>query len=244
MSKVNLIKIAADTVDLCEFECKDLVREGKNFFYNETTSLIGTTNNSTQSNVVKVVKETTIEALIRNRYKVFGVFNFASAKKPGGGFLNGAVAQEESIARVSTLYSLIKECKEFYVPSSAPYYTDRIIYSTPVYIIKDDFGSLIEPIKCEVITCAASNYSFFDSIDYVQHTKIFTNRVTKVIESAIKNNQRNLILGAWGCGVFQNPPDINASIFRKVIAKYSNNFDEIIFAIPDDKNFEMFNNNL
>ena len=34
-----------------------------------------------------------------------GVLNFASAKNPGGGFINGAMAQEESLAASGTLYA-------------------------------------------------------------------------------------------------------------------------------------------
>lgn len=38
---------------------------------------------------------------------------FASAKKPGGGFLTGAAAQEESVCRCSGLYKCLKVCEQF-----------------------------------------------------------------------------------------------------------------------------------
>lgn len=175
--------------------------------------------------------------------KVYAVFNFASAKHPGGGVLKGTVAQEEALARASSLYPVIKKCTEFYTPVSAPEYSDRIIYSKPIYVFKNDYGVEIEPIKCEVITCAAPNYNFGD-INFNHHAKVMTNRFTKVLRSAIENNQRNLMLGAWGCGVFKNPPDINAQIFRSVLDRYSSYFDDVIFAIPDFTNHKIFKENL
>ncbi|MVQ33066.1 TIGR02452 family protein [Paenibacillus sp. MAH-34] len=40
--------------------------------------------------------------------------NFASAKNPGGGFLGGSQAQEESLARSSALYPCISQMDEMY----------------------------------------------------------------------------------------------------------------------------------
>ncbi|HBR75644.1 MAG TPA: TIGR02452 family protein, partial [Cyanobacteria bacterium UBA11159] len=41
---------------------------------------------------------------LTQKFKKIGVLNFASAKNPGGGFLRGTQAQEESLARSSALY--------------------------------------------------------------------------------------------------------------------------------------------
>jgi len=58
------------------------------------------------------------------------VLNFASGRNPGGGFLRGAQAQEESIAKVSGLYPCLETQHEsFYMPnrrSHSPFYTDNV----------------------------------------------------------------------------------------------------------------------
>ena len=57
--------------------------------------------------VIELTNESTLSAILRmngNQVSAIGVLNFASAKNPGGGFLNGALAQEESLAIASSLY--------------------------------------------------------------------------------------------------------------------------------------------
>lgn len=99
------------------------------------------------------------------------VLNFASARHPGGGFLNGAVAQEECLSRSSNLYPALLECPQFYdnwklshektgkdPVSGANVYTDRIIYTKDVSFFRDDAGDLLEDCyQVDVVTCASVN---------------------------------------------------------------------------------------
>ena len=218
MNRDKLIEIINDTIDKCENKYHWMIKDAKNIYYNEKYFNVSNSFFIPSKANIKLVQQTTVEALeSKHKDKVYAVLNFASAKHPGGGVLKGTVAQEEALARVSSLYPVIKQCIEFYsnIPF-APNYSDRIIYSKPIYVFKNDYGDDINPIECEVITCAAPNYNF-GSLNIEEHKIIITNRFTKVLMSAIANNQRNLLLGAWGCGVFQNPPDINAQIFREVL---------------------------
>jgi uncharacterized protein (TIGR02452 family) len=71
-----------------------------------------------------------------------GVLNFASAKNPGGGFRKGSSAQEESLARSSSLYLALSQDRlfsEFYGyhrRAKDAIYSHRIIYSPRVAIFK------------------------------------------------------------------------------------------------------------
>ncbi|MCA9020289.1 MAG: TIGR02452 family protein [Planctomycetaceae bacterium] len=62
-----------------------------------------------------------------------GVLNFASAKNPGGGFLGGSQAQEESLARSSSLYASLNLFHNQYYETHrrlrSAFYSDRMIYS-------------------------------------------------------------------------------------------------------------------
>jgi len=245
MTRDELIAIVNDTLDLCENEYKWMVDEAENIFYDSDhfseNKLIRFLKRFSTAKV-NLVKQSTLQAISTNKDKVYAVLNFASARTPGGGTMHGAWAQEESLCRNSSLLPVIAKCKEYYIPKAPiPYYTDKIIYSKPIYIFKDDWGNKIdEPIECEVITCAAPNYMKVEEVDLKKHEAVISKRFTKVLKSAIDNNKRNIILGAWGCGAFQNPSEINAQVFREVLDSFAKDFDEIIFAIPDKYNYEVF----
>ena len=114
---------------------------------------------------IEVVNETTLEGarslVDEGRYQRIGVLNFASAKRPGGGFLNGSAAQEEVLARSSALYASLTQHPEFYahhrrMKDSA--YSDRMIYSPACPVFRDDSGHLLDaPYTVDVITSPAPN---------------------------------------------------------------------------------------
>ena len=80
--------------------------------------------------------------------------NFASAKNPGGGFLGGSQAQEESLARATGLYATIHGVREYYDTNrecGTCLYTDHMIYSPDVPVFRDDRDGLLERTVQRVI---------------------------------------------------------------------------------------------
>ena len=68
-----------------------------------------------------------------------------------------------------------------------------------------------------------------------------TERIKRILDVAAKENVEVLILGAFGCGAFCNPPEIVADIFASLIRNY--NFETVEFAVfcrNDMRNFEVF----
>src|SRR5262249_51209151 len=76
--------------------------------------------------------------------------NFASARHPGGGFLNGARAQEESLCRSSGLYDCLTTSKMYdhHAGERGGFYTNYAVYSPTVPVIRDDDGELLDPYYC------------------------------------------------------------------------------------------------
>jgi uncharacterized protein (TIGR02452 family) len=162
--------------------------------------------------------------------------NFASATHPCGGFLTGARAQEESIARSSGLYAALRgrAMYAYHRGRADAMYSDWVIRSPHVPVFRSDDGELLEqPWTMTVLTCAAVNGVALQRhaperlADVPQAMKRRTDRVLAV---AAAHDVRRFILGAWGCGAFGLEPEMMAGIFRDaLLGAYRGVFDEIAF---------------
>lgn len=199
---------------------------------------------------ITITNETTIHAAIRLIKELIipqeevVALNFASARTPGGGFLRGTRTQEESLCRQSSLYASINQAKvqEMYKYNATlvgPLYSDYMIYTPKAVIFRDDnLQYLPEPVLTSIITSPAANLRFMreeDTIDDVHAS--MTQRIRKIIQIAILNNNKSIILGAFGCGYFANEPNDVSNYFHKVLIEenYIDFFDEVVFAICKSK---------
>jgi uncharacterized protein (TIGR02452 family) len=166
--------------------------------------------------------------------------NFASAESPGGGFLNGARAQEEAIARSSALYAALRGRRmyKYHRERLDPMYSDYVIYSPDVPVFRTDAGDLLdEPWTMSIVTSPAVHS---DGVrEYVPEREpdipaVMTARTAKVLAVTASHGVTRFILGAWGCGAFGGDPQTMAEIFRDALdGPFSGVFDEIAFAITD-----------
>ena len=165
--------------------------------------------------------------------------NFASAKHPGGGFLNGAEAQEENLARNSALYASLSSeaASPFYDTRSLGrdgLYSHRMIYSPAVPVLRDDDGLPIQPWLCSFVTAAAPNAGVARergtsdaAIDAVLRA-----RAERVLAVAAHCGHDTLVLGAWGCGVFRNSPERVAAVWHTLLrTRFARCFAHVCFAI-------------
>ncbi|WP_432000597.1 TIGR02452 family protein [Streptomyces sioyaensis] len=171
------------------------------------------------------------------------VLNFASARNPGGGYLNGAQAQEEALCRGSALYTCVREAPEFYAAHRAdpsPFYSDRVILSPGVPVFRDDRGTLLDaPYEAGFLTAAAPNAGVIarrQPADTGRVAAALAARAERVLEVAAAGGHRQLVLGAWGCGVFRNEPAEVAAAFAGALlsgGRFAGWFDRIVFAVLD-----------
>ena len=169
------------------------------------------------------------------------LLNFASARNPGGGFLNGARAQEEDLCRCSGLYPTLLTQPHYYQVNreqSSMIYTDHTIYSPHVPFLKiaSKKELLDQPFMASVVTMPAPNTGPFlqrkeGSTQDLETA--FLRRWRNVIAIAHAHQHTCVLLGAWGCGAFQGDAHLVASMAKKAITQGTGCIEKIVFAIPD-----------
>jgi len=163
--------------------------------------------------------------------------NFASARNVGGGFLNGAKAQEEDLCRASALYPCLEPQREYYEANRAnrsALYTDHMIWSPEVPFFRDDKGELLEqPFTISIITAPAPNRAEVqrDPSQLEALRETFRRRCLQVLQIAAHRGHRTLVLGAWGCGAFRNDPEDAVNAFEAALRRTAGAFERVVFAV-------------
>lgn len=210
-----------------------------------TSNTVSSHYENTTVDVVFVVSGTTFATA--KGFCKFGrvaVLNFANPENPGGGVQNGAMAQEECLCRSSNLYPCLCDKSvfaDFYLYHRnlrSFFYSDRLIYTKGVTVFKDDSDvpQLMpenEWFQVDVITCSAPYIARRKYTNKTVLKELFKSRIKNIFEAAVDNGAEVLVLGAFGCGAFKNPPEIVAKAFHEVIEEnaYHTKFKRIVFAI-------------
>lgn len=180
------------------------------------------------------------------------VLNFANNHSVGGAPYS-AGAQEESLCRCSTLLPCLQAMRvPFYIKHTMLHSrgklnfmgNDDLIYTPDVVVFKSDKRTMpIHPqmmdkkewYKVDVITSAAPELYKAKELP-ANYEEAITSRIKKILDVAAKENIETLILGAWGCGAYENPIEVIAKVFVKLLKHY--NFKTVEFALATNQNVE------
>lgn len=207
---------------------------GKSVKFEPNSVQIEVTDETTQVAAKRLVVDEGVSDLV--------LLNFASARNPGGGFINGAKAQEEDLARASGLYPCLLTQKTYYDANrslDSLLYTDHLIYSPKVPWFRTHNREVLEQFfLASVITSPAPNAGQLltrtpEALKSIQVT--LRRRVLKIFAVAREHHHRTLLLGAWGCGVFRNDPHQVAESFAVALENecFRGYFKRVIFAVYD-----------
>ncbi|CAF3924311.1 unnamed protein product, partial [Rotaria sp. Silwood1] len=240
--------------------------------YNHRSKL--THKHETSSVIVPQFPSTTVEVLNIDCFIKYAnlasagyrpvLLNMANAEMPGGGYRQGAGAQEETLFRRSDYYlsldaelDTMKQAERYRCTANCeqkplnaheklyPMEEFGAIYTSGITVFRDTedkgYAYLEQPV-CNVCAIALAAYKQPD-LKRDDNT-LLTNKnavgTRKKIENlfaiAHKHGHDCLILSALGCGAFKNPPLHVAAIFKSVIEQYAGYFKTICFAIIDDHN--------
>ena len=204
-----------------------------------------------QPTTIAVVDKDSVSAALDeangSEYKIKPcILNFASYRNPGGKFIEGSSAQEEMLCHESYLYNVLEKFdKTYYGPHRGKGATNRALYhNEAIHTPNVTFIHNGIEFKCDVLTCAAPNYAAahrYFGVEPLENAQALKDRILFIRKIMEVNNVQTAILGAFGCGVFGQDPNIVAQYFNDIFSK--SNIPTIVYAVPkglNERNYNVF----
>ncbi len=224
----------------------------------------------TKKMVIEVTGDRSYQAAMRlqkeNPDAKIAVMNFANAFHAGGGVTTGASAQEECLCRTSTLYPLLYRrmlrdtfYKHHYTLNT-PKASDSLVYTEGVIICKTDEDlpkrmPKEDWVTVDVITIAAPDLRdksnkhapLVNGGTYMNNAELFGYHVKRAIHMltcAAAKGADILVLGAFGCGAFENDPEVVSRAYKTALKEFPKVFDKVEFAVycppGSSRNYNVF----
>ena len=158
---------------------------------------------------------------LSNRNARVGILNMASMLAPGGGFLNGASSQEESLCMRTTLLPSLSD--SFYrLPEVGGVYTPDVL------VFRDAEAEDLEKRDRWFVDCVSAGMLRFPSISVDETTgrgsyssskdrELVIEKMRAVMRIFQSKSMKKVVLGAWGCGAYGNPVGEVAAAWKKVL---------------------------
>jgi len=230
---------------------KNVKHNVQNYFYDDTTDIKIDKDTPTfrtqgkQKTYTYIVNGDSIDVALRLKKEGKNpvVLNMANAKHPGGGYLNGASAQEETLFRRTNYYQFLdphhNQKSEFY-----PFKEFGGIYSSNVLVFRkgetEGYPFMDYPVPLSFVAVAAYSNPKLDPSrpDRLDDSATFNTRkkMRSIFKIALNHKHDCIVLGAFGCGAFRNPPRHIAELFKMVLQDFDGLFKEVHFAILEDHN--------
>ena len=209
-----------------------------------------------QETIIEVINDDCLEVgkqLKLNEGLDVAILNMASRTTPGGGCRKGCMAQEEQIFYRTNIFQSLFPFSFFAkdyglnIDKENQYPLQTLhgaIYTPQALLFRNNeqkgYSLMDKPIELAFISVAAIRRPELENGKIANQYLIdmTKERMRTIFRIGLQHKHNALVLGAWGCGAYKNPPRHIAQLFKEVLEEeeFKNKFVKIVFAILEDYN--------
>ncbi len=197
---------------------------------------------------VRVMAADAVAAILENgrgraEFCDLAILDFASFTSPGGGYIRGSWAQEEALCAESFLYNVLERQGDWYGENrrrniNCDLYRNRALVVPKVRFSREKIHAYADVLVVAAPNARRAREEYNVGEDILM--RAMRDRIRFALDIVDALGHRQVVLGAWGCGVFGWDAEVVSDLFREELATGAHGVELAIFAVPRDR----FNDNL